>query len=448
MKKLLAILLVAMLAAPIFAGTDILNFMWFSNMMGTSFSDQYNASDKEPNPDAQNFNNKGWFHYINFFMCGMWGTIYDGGSNFSIGMDWFNGLQLRKDGWTSAGFTTIEDSRFKMLFNITQFYTLGLGAEMIAKFNGGTSFDWNWQADQFYFENTIKIPNIMNININFMDRLAWDGWEEETDMDLFFTLGLSGSYPFGFSWSLGEDVILTLNLENYKDTAIDASGNGPGSNNNGFADQGPYLLANRQEHDAWQHTPLLRTKLNISQEVLHFAGVKDVTLTLSLGHVFKVHVPFADALDNALGQDIMPNTVINTETKVGLNIGLYGISIGLAFLLATQDSVNATQGFDNDTAEDPLTTDDDIYVGDRPNGRGQIGLQLALGYSRGFFSFNVTYTGQAQIRDYDYYRDNFVTAIASGPSETYKINGGDLWDVYYGWYRWANQIDIVVSFSW
>jgi len=445
MKKLLAILVILLLAAPLFAGTDILNFMWFNNMIGAHYSDQWNSSSNAINDDNQavddaiSTNNKGWYHFIDFFQCGMWGTIYEG-DILTVNMDWYSNVQMGLPNLTSTCFEIKNVEQFMFNMGITEYYTLGLGAQEIVKFhffnNGGTTYvDWQWQKTSIIFNNTIKIPGIMNVALNFSDGLEWDGWATQTKMTIMMLAGLNGSYDFGFSWSLSEEVIIVLALNNWKDKNPVANADGTGN-----VGTDSMLISNESEHDTWTSTPLFRTKLSVKQEVLGLAGVENVTLTIGFDHVLKINVPYAQAIESTIAMYEMPNTVINTETKAGATLGLYGISIGAYFILATQDTVNSSIGFDGDIGGYG------VYSMVRPQGRGQAGVQLSVGYSRGFFGFGLTYTGQGNIRDYDFMRDNWSQLY--GWADVLKINGGDLWDNYFGGYRWINSVDFTINFSW
>jgi hypothetical protein len=545
MKKLLAILVITLLAIPMFAGTDILNFMWFNNKVAGSMSDVYNPMsnagdegqagvDQESTANDDDAVVRQWNYYgfLEQFMCGMWGTAFEG-DNIALKMDFFNYTALEMADWGFNNVMTItEQIRFKGIMEVAGIYTLAIGAADIWQFrpfsnlstdtsvsgtvntqyannivyadetahadgqqdiNGdGDDTDTNvpvydedsdgaWTnvaggvedtyagegdlslsgssgTDNFIqirqhrihliFENSIKVLEYLNIGLNFYAEFAqianagfmtWsDGAQGSgayTNLDLDFVLALSGSYSFGFSWGLSQEIKVGLQLENYKDNdpAVDGC-----------------IIDNRHSTNAFRKVPLFQTNLNVSQEVLGLAGIENVTLTISLASLLQIHKPWSGGLEE--------NTIIESQSKIGLQVGFYGFYVGLFMLMATQDTVNTDRAFNDSKGSNYNCTDTDYSnyyaqsgndgTGGRPHGRGQMGFQLTAGYSRGFFGFDFSYIGQGQIRDYDVARDNYA-AILSGDEVAYDgVDNGGLFRNFASYHRWMNQIDVAINFSW
>jgi|GEM_PF-4258532 len=478
MKKLLAILVITLLAVPMFAGTDILNFMWFNFKVAGSIGDGYNPMSNASHideadavsDDAQvvQFQYYGWLAQ---FMCGMWGTAFEG-DNVSLKMDFFNYLAAEHSDWggmnnanqwvradfaNSNRVTVTEQIRFKGILDVAGIYTLALGAADIIQwrpFSDGTVVDQGIQLRQhrihLILENSIKVLEYLNIGLNFYAEFAqlgacmsWAGGNMpndnavHTNLDLDFILSLGGSYSFGLSWGLSQEIKVGLDLEKYKDTA-------PQGNTDGIADDQGSLIGNRLSTNFFRSVPLFQTNANVSLEVLHFAGIENITLTISLAEMLQINKPWSDARERP--------TIIETEGKYGVQLGFYGFYVGLFMLVATTDYANT------DSPKDGVAGSEyDGYGRDQtggtneyyrnPNGRGQLGFQLAVGYSRGFFGFDFSYIGQGQIRDYDYDRDNFDARIEEGAMVT-NIDNGGLFRDFSSYHRWMNQFDIAVNFSW
>jgi len=543
MKKLLAILVITLLAIPMFAGTDILNFMWFNNKVAGSMSDVYNSmsnsgdnngtvdqvsdgiNNSTANDDDAVVRQWNYYGFIEQFMCGMWGTAFEG-DNIALKMDFFNYSALEMADWGFNDVMTItEQIRFKGIMEVAGIYTLAIGAADIWQFrpNGleitsssnitgtadnasivyadetdidgaGTTLDingdgdatdttvpvvdenndgvWNQDgteitlaADQnitltdsgsssiddllrirqhrihLIFENSIKVLEYLNIGLNFYAEFCqlggimdWSDDVDHTNLDLDFVLALSGSYSFGFSWGLSQEIKVGLQLENYKDNDPEVDG---------------CIIGARLSTNAFRKVPLFQTNLNVSQEVLGLAGIENVTLTISLASLLQIHKPWSGGREES--------TLIESQSKIGLQVGFYGFYVGLFMLMATQDSVNTDAPFNgssgssfDDYYEPTWSTDANGYVS-RRHGRGQMGFQLTAGYSRGFFGFDFSYIGQGQIRDYDYLQDNYYTATTSGlgGQAVYDgIDNGGLFRNFASYHRWMNQIDVAINFSW
>jgi len=475
MKKLLAILVILLLAAPLFAGTDILNFMWFNNKIGFAISDRANpasATIGEGNGvDGNNISTGSGINYYNFieqFMCGMWGTIYEG-DNITVRMDFFNYFSCEMGDFCSLNNATLqlnEQIQFKTILDIGSIYSLALGGKGYTRMfpldtAGASPARWGFMGVNFIWENTIKIPNIMNIALNtalgvhqWGDGQSWargpHGDAIHTDMYIYLTAALNGSYSFGFSWSLTQDIILKLDLENAHGNIINPTSdlNGDGTiDYAGDTDIDGGIMGSGAQPAYFSNTPFFATTLMLSQEVLGLAGVENVTLTISLAEKLLIQAPYSVYSEQT--------KLINTQGKWGLTLGLYGLSFGLFMTLATQDSYNTTMpmkgyaGSSQAGADGIVGTNDDTgYWGGsgRNPGRAQLGVMLTFGYSRGFFGFEMSYHGQAQIRDYDMDRDNFVGALDNDSNLT--ADNGGLYRIDLKYYRWSNLVMCSINFSW
>jgi hypothetical protein len=469
MKKLLAILVIVMLAVPMFAGTDVLNFMWFNNKVGFAFSDRSNlpsAGQEDPavttdsgtdaNSNATG-NGLNYYNIIEQFMCGMWGTAYDG-DPIKLKMDFFNYFTTEMGDWTSLGNGVLqinEHLRFKAIMDVGAIYSLAIGSEACARIfpldagTGGGKYDsrWGFMNIGLLFENTIKIPNIMNIALNSEFQFnQWGGavaWARgphdtqiHTDLYIYLTAALNGSYSFGFSWSLSQDIILKLDLENVAGNDIT---NGDGG-----------LLGSGAQPNYFSNTPFFATTLSLSQDILSLAGVKDVSLKVSLDEKLLIQCPYSVWNEET--------KLINTQGKYGLVVGFYGFSVGGFFTLATQDSYNTDvpmNGYDGsgpgavigaqyDSNGDGVITAAD--ASGRNPGRGQAGCMITFGYSRGFFGFDLAWHGQGQFRDYDYEKDNFESAVDKGSNLT--VDNGGLFRIDTMYYRWSNMLSASFNLSW
>jgi len=451
MKKLLAILVITLLAIPMFAGTDILNFMWFNNKIGGSWSDNWNTANKDSNNDDARVRQWQYYGFLEQFMCGMWGTAYDG-DPVKLKMDFFNYFSAELGDWgTNGTFTLNEQIRFKGVMDVGSVYTLAIGVAQIAQIRpfaniSGNECAWRFMRTHFIIENSIRIPNIMNIEIDFSPQLSWlypgtMGWAENsqytgpfTNLDLDFFVGLSGSYSFGFSWSLGQEIEIGLDLEKYKDNKTGGPvGEVDPSDGLKYDDT---IIRNKLENNFFRGVPLFRTTLNLSQDILSLVGVKDVSLKVSTAFLFDIQKPYTT------GWEL--NTLIETESVTGVTIGFYGFSIGMFLTHATQDTYNTSVGYNASMGS--ATTDAQYFSGPRPWGRAQLGMMLNVGYSRGFFGFDLSYHGQGQVRDYDALRDNFGSVFSSEYGLT--VDNGGLFRNTNGYYRWANTISVSINFSW
>lgn len=448
MKKLLAILVIVMLAVPMFAGTDILNFMWFNNKIGFAFSDRYNLASANNNGGSTVGNataaggaGLNYYNFIEQFMCGMWGTAYDG-DPIKLKMDFFNYFSCEMGDWTSLGNTVLqlnEQIRFKGIMDVGSMYSLALGAKGFTRMfpldtagDNNAAYDsrWGFLGTSLLLENTIKIPSIMNIFVNFEfmfmqwgEQMQWARDKHQgvnnTELLIFMSAGLNGSYSFGFSWSLTEDVILGFNLEN-------VAGNDP-------AVDGTIMKAGAQPA-YFSNVPFFATTLSISQDILSLAGVKDVSLKVSADEKLLIQCPYSGGWEET--------KLINTQGMYGVTVGFYGFSLGAFMTLATQDSYNTSVPMNGYAG----STGNVGAAGGRNPGRGQAGVMIKFGYSRGFFGFDFAYHGQGQIRDYDYERDNFASVLNTGSGLT--VDNGGLFRIDTLYYRWSNMLSCSVNFSW
>jgi hypothetical protein len=447
MKKLLAILVIVMLAVPMFAGTDILNFMWFNNKIGVAFSDRYNpptaTQSDAGNGTLGNANGAGfglnYYNFIEQFMCGMWGTAYDG-EVIKLKMDFFNYFSCEMGDWTSIGNQVLqlnEQIRFKGVMDVGSMYTLAVGAKGFTRVFPLDVYDttaatyttdrWGFIGISLILENTIKIPNILNIALN--SEFMWVQWgtgngarnnfggphnnQNHTDLFIFLTAGLNQSYSFGFSWALTQDIILKLDLENYAGNDISVDGG---------------ILGSGAQPAYFSNVPFFATTLNLSQDILSLVGVKDFTLKVSLDEKLLLQVPYSEWAEET--------KLINTQGKYGVTLGFYGFSLGAFMTLATQDSYNTSAPL-NDTIGN---------FSNRNPGRGQAGVMITFGYSRGFFGFDFSYHGQGQIRDYDYAADNWASVLNNSSGIT--VDNGGLFRIDVNYYRWANMLSCSINFSW
>jgi hypothetical protein len=461
MKKLLAILVIVMLAVPMFAGTDILNFMWFNNKIGFAISDRYNLASANAlsmgtNATRSNANSTGnglnHYNFIEQFMCGMWGTAYDG-DPIKLKMDFFNYFSCEMGDWTSLTNSALqlnEQIRFKGIMEVGSIYALAVGGKGFTRIYPLTSSvsgsvtdgtagstlsessipEWGFMGISLLLENTIKVPNIMNIFVNFefmwvqwADVCAWardkHGDQNHTELFIFMSAGLNGSYSFGFSWSLTQDVILGFNLENIagNDPAVDGT-----------------VLKSGPQPAYFSNVPFFATTLSISQDILSLAGVKDVSLKVSADEKLLIQCPYSGGIEET--------KLINTQGMYGLTVGFYGFSLGAFMTLATQDSYNTDVPMNGYAG----STGNVGAAGGRNPGRGQAGVMIKFGYSRGFFGFDFAYHGQGQIRDYDYEKDNFASVLNTGSGLT--VDNGGLFRIDTMYYRWSNMLSCSINFSW
>jgi len=485
MKKLLAILLVAMLAVPMFAGTDILNFMWFNNKIGVAFSDRTNLpsqgyDDQGTGVNANSVstgNGMNYYNIIEQFMCGMWGTAYEG-NGVALKMDFFNYFSCEAGDWTSLGNAVLqlnEQIIFKGLLDVGSIYTLGIGAKGFTRFcpldwvdnEGGdatstSDIRWGFLGTSLLFQNAIKIPNVLNINLNFefmfvqwAGQWAWgrnsNGGLNHTDLDIFMTLALNGSYSFGFSWGLSQDFILGLNLENAVGNVPSESsgdGNDPRDNLNDVDEvlDGTIINNGGPQPAYFSNLPFLATTLNLSQDVLSLAGIKDVSLKISIDEKLLIECTYSGDMSEQ-------TKLFNTQGKYGLTVGFYGFSVGLFATLSTQDAYNTDSPMNGYNGSDWVETTETVagtpVIHDwsaRNPGRGQAGCMITFGYSRGFFGFDFAWHGQGQIRDYDYEKDNFASALDKHSGLTVDNGGLYRQDILY--YRWSNVLFCSINFSW
>jgi len=482
MKKLLAILVILMLAVPMFAGTDILNFMWFNNKIAGSMSDVWNPASNPSGVLEEDYvyaegdetatyhddavvRQWNYYGFLEQFMCGMWGTIYEG-DNVTLRMDFFNYFSCELGDWSNATLddtlTLNEQIQFFVHTDIAGIYTLSLGAKDIFQLrpflNDTATFQWRFHRIHLMLNNSIKVAEIMNIGLNVaFEFVQLDtgvmGWATNnasndprghTDLDIDIIASLSGSYSFGFSWSLSQEIKIGLDLERYKDTYPTDDGTGVGVNDDGG------VIGNRVSTNLFRRVPLFQTNLNLSQEVLGLAGVEGVTLTIQLIELLQVNKPYSYGLEQ--------NARIETQGKYGLVVGWSGLSFGLYMTLATQDTYNENRPYNSSASAagpkaNALVPDDYYDMNWRPHGRGQMGVMFTIGYSRGFFGFDFSYHGQGQIRDWDKDGDNFYRAIQIGNAwelgeYTLTIDNGGLFRNFNSYHRWCNQLDVAINFSW
>lgn len=373
-------------------------------------------------------------------MCGMWGTAYDG-DPIKLKMDFFNYFSCEMGDWGNNHIVQLnEQIRFKGIMEVGSMYALAVGGKGFTRIfpfmqtqntewvtnphtnvAGNVTYDllfqWGFIGASLLLENTIKIPNILNIAINaeFMftqwgdNAHVWGFWgnspndpNSHTDLDIFMTVGLNGSYSFGFSWSLTQDVIIGLNLEKVagNDPAVDGT-----------------IMKSTEQAAYFSKTPFFRTTLNLSQDILSLAGVKDVTLKVSFDELLMIYKPYSGEVQEL-------TSFINTQTVAGLTVGFYGFSVGGFFTLATQDTYNTDKPMNGYAGSSYAGVGSPVSSwSDRNPGRGQAGLMLKFGYSRGFFGFDIAYHGQGQIRDFDYASDNFASVV-NNMSGMYADHGG------------------------
>jgi hypothetical protein len=287
----------------------------------------------------------------------------------------------------------------------------------------------NWRFTRFHFTvgNSISIPDIMTLGLNLElalfqnddNTMSWQGYDTNTNMTLGYNLSLGGSYDFGLSWSLANEIKIGLNLSKWKDNDPEDDGT---------------IIQNGSTPTCFRSLPLIGTSLGISQEVLGLAGIDNVTLTISLDDLLLIHVPYSVGDVEA--------TRFQNNIKAGANLGVKGFSFGLYLIAATQNT------YDPDTAYAGHNTGaDDAYSG-RQDDRAQLGFMFTLGFSANGFNFGFTYVGQGQLMDYDYNRDNFQAVIAADTEYDYLVDGGGLFRQFKSYHRWSNLIELTVGYNW
>ncbi len=465
MKKLLAILVIVMLAVPMFAGTDILNFMWFNNKIGMSFSDDWNiqSSGNKDVGSANNANANQWNYYgfLEQFMCGMWGTAYDG-DPIKLKMDFFNYFSCEFGDWGRNDVLTLnEQIRFKGIMEVGSIYTLAVGGKgsirlfpLGGNHNPGAATAYTAEqilnaglismgfiTESLLLENTIKIPNILNISLNGeFQWVEWGGdayynqnWTQNfsegayTDFNIYIDAAVGNSYSFGFSWNLAETIIIGLDLQR-------VAGNDPAK-----SDQTVIRASYSQgaQPNYFTDVPLFKTQLDLSQNILSLVGVKDVSLVASASEQLQMMLPYSGGTGEK-------TKLFQTEGVYGLTVGFYGFTVGAFMTLATEDSYNTSVAM-NCYAGKNVPKIPQAWSQRNP-GRGQLGIMLKWGYSRGFFGFEMMYHGQGQVRDFDYNKNNFADYV--GSDSGIFVDHGGLFRTADKYDRWTNNMFISINFSW
>ncbi|OHD19729.1 MAG: hypothetical protein A2086_08260 [Spirochaetes bacterium GWD1_27_9] len=250
--------------------------------------------------------------------------------------------------------------------------------------------------NRFYFglDNTIKIPKIMDIGINFEYRIASDLRKKDPSkpapyeaVELRFSpkLSLSGKYDFGLSFRL----ITLFSLYFYPDYS--------GYNNNKI----------------FKFFEIEAESYKLAFDFLHFAGNKDIK-----GGIFVEEWHIIDLYSDEFQKDSAGNAIktatnieIQSEFAAGIEFDLYKVTPILGFYLKQQyikfkedkKWTKAVDGFD------ATTTD---YLNVYP------GIKAGIGYSKDWFSFSVTYLGCAQVikngQNFSSLDDNYKKANPEG----------------------------------
>lgn len=237
-----------------------------------------------------------------------------------------------------------------------------------------TSDSFVLPRNRFYagLDNTINIPNIIKIGIDFEFRLASDlrkqvnpfGPNEAVEIKFAPKLNLSGSYDFGLSWKLNT----TFSSYFFPNMNGDYKG-------------------------AFKMFEIEADTYKLAFDFLKSLNLKDIK-----GSVFAEDYFWLDMYADKWQQDANGNKIAN-KTKVemvneftfGLEFDLFKITPMFAFYLKSHNLFYteknsftlAKNGFDKTDVADIY----DLYPG----------LKVGIGYTKEWFSFSITYYGCQQI---------------------------------------------------
>lgn len=220
------------------------------------------------------------------------------------------------------------------------------------------------------------------------DKFAYDNKLTGSHVFYQFTpqITLGGSIPdSGFSWSLGEKVEMGFNPANYKDSdptykTIDGHVYKADASMNVTAQDGVFNAAN------------FITSVSINFEFFHFFAPENFTGTLKLSHDFKVNVPYSYYLEE--------DKEIQNEGTYGLEFGLAGVSFGIFCYLKTQDFLNNSAPLNGDygsffdwSGDNIETVNDDMDATTHARPNAKLGPKITFGYTKEWFSFGTSYKG-------------------------------------------------------
>lgn len=440
MKKLLLSLLLVCLLIPMLHAGDgkaILEAFSFNNWWAVSYGDHSNfrsaKNEGSQSQIAEGRGNKGWFYFIDSFSANFSQQVFES-DLLKIGVSNSNNLEfviekpIDNNAYTNY-FVFTPTSTFSTSFTIADMYTTSVGATAqttwLTNVNevdtdqtddaGNPSNDYSTAVlrtrFKFTWNNSINVKDLLSININIKDTISWrNDWDNKTNNNLWLTLGLSGSYDFGFSWHLWNEYVLGIDLENL-------GGHGP-------------LITNRSDYGNWEPVPRTRITMGVSQDIMKLAGVDNVSLSVSLGQTLWIRRPFYVTSNDIYTQ----YSKLETQGQYGLNLGVKGFGFGAYLVL---DTVDGWADFDETVMPENTS-------------RGHIGFMGTIGYNNEFFGFGLTYTGLGDMRDYDKEGDNFESYVDNGG----PADGSVVWDCawyfnpYNGWAQWNNQLDVSFTFRW
>ena len=398
MKKLLAILVICVLAVSLYAVDNPFTF-GFSNQItlkgrdksqmgkiadtdttiGSSYANDYNVTCTAL---ADEMNGSASITIAEIYTLG---TYLTGFGEYGLGADAYR-VQL-KTGLTNS------------IKVVPDYLTIGINVEFINR--------WEAREKQTTNAKTGKLDETaLNADLN------GDGDQLDTEVVLsdketkltgqqvryVFTpqITLGGSIPdSGFSWSLGEKVEMDFDPANWKDsdpTFKTVDGHvykADGSLNAPVAYDGVFDSAN------------FITSIGINFEFFHFFAPENFTGTLKLSHDFKIDVPYSYYIEYS--------KKIENEGTYGLEFGLAGVSFGIFAFLKTEDYLNSSAPLDGEngsfrnwagTVDKDIVDDMDATSHARPN--AQLGPKITFGYTKEWFSFGTAYKGFLDgLRKYD-----------------------------------------------
>lgn len=305
-----------------------------------------------------------------------------------------------------------ERTEFKLglIFDIHEMYSLGVSVKdrFDIKFNGINTPNviQILPRNRFFFnlDNTVKVPKIINIGVNFELRQQTDINKEVTndnsipeesiEVRLSPVLVLNGKYDFGFSFNIVQYINFYLYPTYY----------------NFGGDVTPKVFK-KTELEGFYYADF---------EFFHFFAPKEIKgavyvddyLVVGLNGEKWIVDPIKNLIKDA-STDLRTTGNIFNEFTIGMKFDIFKLTPFIGFYLKNADT------FDND----PDTKSDNVWIG----------TKMGLGYSKEWFSIGITYLGRYQV-------------WKNGKSITEKAAPADLKPIKDG-IQWENHIETFVKFS-
>ncbi len=254
-------------------------------------------------------------------------------------------------------------------------------------------------AVDVFSNNNISIPKMMEIWINLYGMWnyapanppaaadgfttielvpAWsiggpglgDNWHFQGSIwqgdDQFWFHYVGPQYANGIGWSLAQEFHLNLEPQFSKDG--DSNANETLLNSFVLSNYGIFL---------W--------------DIMKLTKNKDLSLTLLAAEDVEVTFPYSSGAEQQKS--------IETSGLYGAELGIKGFQFGFYVHMKTQDSYNASLGYNESAGND--TAYYGTGAGSRAHGTGQIGPSVKLQYFGNGIGFRLTYVGLGQFRDYN-----------------------------------------------